>query len=444
MIKNLLCCLLLLPALAFGQKKDSKTEPVRIIGPMLGYVTFNEAHVWLQTEGVVIPLIQYWDVTASNLKKYARSEQVNTLHNIYKFVCTTEAGHKYQYKVIYNVVQYKEDSLMRFTTPELWRWRKDPADFKIAFGSCHYVNDSNADRPGKPYGDNPTRIFENIADKNPNMMLWLGDNIYLREPDWGSETGIYNRYDAMRNQPAIDRLLRKCPNYAIWDDHDFGPNDANGSFAFKATTKAAFIDYWCNPTQGMPGVSGITSQFEYNDAQFFLLDNRYNRVVDPTQPEKNTILGAAQLQWLKQALLMAPSGDFKVICVGGQFLNTAAVYENYANWPKERQEILDWIKSNKIKNVVFLTGDRHHAELSMLKLTPEITVYDFTSSPLTSGVGSTKATENNTNRVEGSFYNKDRNFGILEFSGQGKDRKINFVLYDKYGSEQWRFSYNKE
>jgi alkaline phosphatase D len=103
-------------------------------------------------------------------------------------------------------------------------------------------------------------------------------------------------------------------------------------------------------------------------------------------------LGEVQREWLKQSLLRAHDTDFKVICVGGQFLNTAAVFENFANWDAERTEILNWIRDNKIHNVIFLTGDRHFAELSTVCLGEGLTVYDFTTSPLTSGVGRPKAT----------------------------------------------------
>jgi hypothetical protein len=52
--------------------------------------------------------------------------------------------------------------------------------------------------------------------------------------------------------------------------------------------------------------------------------------------------------------------------------------------------------------------------------------------------------EVNTNRVAGSFYNANRSFGMLEFSGKDKNRTISFVLYDKEGLEVYRLSYLRE
>ena len=38
------------------------------------------------------------------------------------------------------------------------------------------------------------------------------------------------RYRAVRAMPELRRLARATSHVAIWDDHDFGPNDADGSF----------------------------------------------------------------------------------------------------------------------------------------------------------------------------------------------------------------------
>jgi len=38
--------------------------------------------------------------------------------------------------------------------------------------------------------------------------------------------------------------------------------------------------------------------------------------------------------------------------------------ESYAKYPKERNDLFDFIAANNIKGVILLTGDRHYAELS--------------------------------------------------------------------------------
>ena len=51
-------------------------------------------------------------------------------------------------------------------------------------------------------------------------MLWLGDNVYLRE-DFHGQQSIYDRY-THTSTPEMANLLSSASNYAIWDDHDYG------------------------------------------------------------------------------------------------------------------------------------------------------------------------------------------------------------------------------
>jgi alkaline phosphatase D len=111
-------------------------------------------------------------------------------------------------------------------------------------------------------------------------------------------------------------------------------------------------------------------------------------------------------------------------------------FENYATFPEERQRLFDEIQQNNIKGVVFLTGDRHHSELSALHRPNDYPIYDWTVSPLTSGVAKSADQDNNVYRVPGSLV-QERNFGMLYFSGKKEDRQVKMVLYDTDGSSIW-------
>jgi alkaline phosphatase D len=100
------------------------------------------------------------------------------------------------------------------------------------------------------------------------------------------------------------------------------------------------------------------------------------------------------------------------------------------------------IAENKIKNVIFLTGDRHFAELSQMTLANNIRVLDITSSPLTSKpYGNSK--EVNSNRVEGTFVG-EQNFAHISFNGSGKERTMSIDLINKTGKSCWKKSYSIE
>jgi len=437
---------LILTLLSFSQKKDKtkeeKLEPI----VMLGYVDFREANIWVMNDDGV-NFIQYWDVTQPDekVKVLGTVKKVNNQFISDFKIGPLQPGTTYQYKLLgFLGIGDKDEKVYKLTTPALWRYRTPPPDFQIAVGSCHYTNEKAFDRLSAPYGDTATEIFDKIVSKNPSLMIWGGDNIYLREPDWGSETGIYERYIHLRKQNGMKNLLSACPNVAIWDDHDFGPNDGNGSFANKEKTLKAFNDFWANPGSGMSEFKGITYAFDLNDVHFLMMDNRYHRTPDFCDScQEETILGKSQLDWFKMNLLYLPADEFKVVCIGGQFLNTAKVYENHSKWEWERNDIIQFIYKHKIKNVVFITGDRHMSELSLLQKTGEPTIYDFTVSPLTSGVFS-KFNEINANRVEGTLFLNERNFGIVQFVGKGKERSIRFILHDKTGNEVYMKQYVRE
>ena len=94
-----------------------------------------------------------------------------------------------------------------FRTQPLREWRTDPPDASIAIGSCAYVNDGRFDRPGTPFGAS-FEIFDVIADQWPDAMLWLGDNVYFREPEWTSPEGMSARYRAYRS-------CRRCSDCGV-------------------------------------------------------------------------------------------------------------------------------------------------------------------------------------------------------------------------------------
>lgn len=332
-----------------------------------------------------------------------------------------------------------QSKVYEFTTQELWQWRKDAPDFSIVFGSCAYVNDSEFDRPGKAYGQSDS-IFNVISALKPNAMIWGGDNIYLREGDFETQANMEARYLKARQVPSIKKLLSTCPQYAVWDDHDFGPNDSHSSFQYKKESLAAFKEMWGNSNFGFPKNENncITGKVSINDVDLYLMDNRSFRIPPGTEGVTPQMLGKEQIQWLIEDL-KSSKASFKLIAIGSQVLSSVADFENYANYAEERNYLLDLLAKNNIKNVVFLTGDRHFSELSQLKLSGNVRVLDITASPLTSKPYS-NSKEINSNRVEGTFLG-EQNFAHITFTGTAKERTLGIVLMDKNGKMCWKKSY---
>lgn len=409
-------------------------------GPMVGYCEMTEAVIWAQTTKEASVRVDYYakDKPAEvfSSKTYKSSE--NNYFTNHIVLTQLQQGKEYHYDLLINNQKIALPYDTSFSSKKLWQWREKAPDFTIALGSCSYISEEALDRPGKPYGSNYS-IFESIAKKNPDIMLWGGDNVYLREADWDSKSGIYHRYTHTRSLKEMQPLLASTQNIAIWDDHDFGPDDSDRSFYNKYTTQQAFKDFWANKSYGMDAEQkeGIFSNYNWSDAEFFLLDNRFFKSPNKRLTGEKTMLGTAQIQWLIDALTYSKA-SFKIIVIGGQVLNTEAVFENYENYKSEKDFLLSEILANQIKGVVFISGDRHFTELSSLKRPNTYPLYDWTVSPLTSGHGNLEriTKEPNTNRVPGSLF-AQHVFGTLSFSGEKETRQMKLSLFDKDGAELW-------
>jgi alkaline phosphatase D len=432
-MRLLILSFLVLPLRAMAQSS--------LTGPMVGHCDMLEATIWMQCKGPCEAAIEYWAVDRpDSILRTATvrglAEQAYALDVVVRQVVP---GTTYGYRPIIDGKPVEIGQPLTFRTQALWAHRTDPPPFRVITGSCAYINEPAYDRPGTPYGGD-LGIYARMAERNADLMLWLGDNVYLREPDWGSRTGYLHRYTHVRSEPALQPLLRTGAHYAIWDDHDHGPNDSDGSFVHSGTGREVFDLFWPNPTCGVPGVPGIGTDFSHADVDFFLLDNRTYRVPGDLRTSQPTILGDAQVDRLIRALKYSRA-SFKIVAVGGQVLNSAAVFENHATVPKEREGLLRRLAEEDIRNVIFLTGDRHFTELSSVKLDNGATVWDLTCSPLTSSAYVPK--ETNEHRVEGTLVT-ERNFAELSFSGTKAGRTMTITVFNAAGVQLWQRAIQRE
>lgn len=407
-------------------------------GPMVGYSDVREVMLWVQTKSPGRVRFEYWETSTPQVRLKTpevetRREQACTAHIVADEVVP---GSIYGYELFIDGNRVALNYPLRFQTQPVWRWVKGPTTSTIAIGSCAYINDTLFDATAD-YGSTAS-IFTSISQKRPDAMLWLGDNIYLRDREWNSRTGILKRYTHVRSLPILQPLLAATHHYAIWDDHDFGPNDFDRGWWNKSAALEGFRLFWANPSYGLEEGSGITTTFEWADAQFFLLDNRWFRTPNGRRTGgQHTLLGKRQRDWLIDALVSSQA-KFKFVAAGGQFLNPAPAHETWANCaPIERMEILDTLAKERVEGVIFLSGDRHHTELSRLDRRGLYPLYDLTVSPLTSGVHLGGKDEVNHLRVENSFA-AERNFGLLTFSGPTNDRSLNVSIRSESGDEIWQ------
>ena len=435
-------CLLLLTAC-------QKNTPAQLLsGPMPAYSTQREVAVWLEAEHSHHASLTYHPAghpEAAVTLELPAPQPSPAGGEIYCFHPTLlQPGTVYEYSIRLDgkpLAFDKTDKPLTFKTQADWEFHAPPPDFSFITGSCLYLNDPPYDRPGKPYGQGDA-ILSHMAASGADFMLWLGDNLYLRPAEYTSPGGIWYRYQHDRSNPELQPLLRTMHHYAIWDDHDYGPNDSSRSYPLKETTLAAFKAHWPATSYGEPDNPGIYSSMTWSDCAFFLMDDRYYRDeqgLNPQEYPEKSVFGRKQLEWLKQSLLCHREATFKFIVIGGQFLHDNT-FETFSAYPHDRKELLDFIERYKISGVIFLTGDRHYTELTKMERgKASYPVYDLTCSPLGSGVARAVLTDVNPQRVEHTVV-PTQNFCKLSVTGPAKERTLKMTCIDKTGKQCWERS----
>jgi alkaline phosphatase D len=443
--------LTLLLTLLFSNS-DAKDKNSILSGPLLGDVEHRSAIIvfeLVQVPGKSIEvLVNKSD--QGNKEVIAFSQDPDKGKTVFKFeLGPLEMNTQFDYQIkVDGQILPNKTTYYHFKTKELWEWRKDAPDFNFVFGSCLYLNDSLYDRPGKPYGAPIKQIANSIAKDTASFMIWTGDNFYFREADYSSLSGLKYRWSHDRATSEIQEMLNIRPNYAIWDDHDYGNNDADASFKFKKESLELFKSYWGNPSYGTESIPGIFTKFSYSDCDFFLLDDRYYRspedfidsINGKPNPEK-IYWSKPQIDWLMYGLIQSKA-KFKFIVNGNQINNNFIVAgETVAHYNFEYNYLMTALKTNNIKGVVMLSGDRHFTEL--LKVTNQLNypLYEYTNSPITSGSfkGILKSKEaNNPLRIKGSVYT-DQNYGKIKVYGKKGDRQLEINTISPEGKVLFRY-----
>ena len=422
-----------------------------VAGPMIGYTELRTARIWTEVSPETSRLsIKYWkDKNPASAKTDLYAMPLTRDFPTATFTLTAlDPGTTYQFEMTAMNKQGIADKRKgTFATTRLWQYRNPAPDFSFLTGSCAYFNEPAYDRPGTPYGGDSS-IFVTMGKTNADMMLWLGDNWYTREVDYSSTWGLRYRAHRDRSLEVLQPLLKKMPQYAIWDDHDFGPNDFGASYPYTKESREVFMDYWSNPSYGQDD-KGIYTQFNVSDVAFFLLDDRTWRSNDDLKdslsgmpdPDKQ-MFGKQQMRWLKDALLTQRNATFKIIANGSQILNPSSPYDCLRHFGNEFNELMNFIAEYNISGVLFLTGDRHHSEIIKLERPGTYTLYDITVSPLTSHVYAPGGPEKDMpERVPGTSVN-EANFGLISVTGPKANRLLQITFLDIKGVEKgkWRIA----
>jgi len=310
------------------------------------------------------------------------------------------------------------------TTSEIGTFRTSPLEDKKADAHFTWSGDTDVSKinGNRYFGD--WLSLNAIRSENPDFFIYLGDIIYsdLRAtgllPDAQTLGDFRQIYKDSRDVPALHELLKSTSVYPAWDDHEVR-NDWAGQTVdptFFEIGKRSFSEY--TPIGQLhstsdPDCAGPT-QFRVKhwgkDVDLIILDTRTCRsanvqtqcqvggIVDlvPTLPSSiraqipfippqppagclaaindpdRTMLGTEQKVRFEDALLNSKA-KFKFVVTSVSIQQTFVLpYDSWEGYGAERSEILNFIRDNEIKNVIFLTTDLH------LNLMNEVFIDNFT------------------------------------------------------------------
>ena len=312
---------------------------------------------------------------------------------------------------------------------------------KIGFGSC---SDTLFPMP----------VLSILATKDPDLFVFLGDNIYGDTEDMAN---LQSKYDVLGATAEFQQIKEAASLLAVWDDHDYGANDAGKDYPMKAESEQIFLDFWEEPADSERRThEGIYHALLYEGTpgptlQIILLDTRYFRddltandgtgINDyiPNDDPSLTLLGDAQWTWLEAQLRV--EADLRIIASSTQFAHSYNGFESWNNLPAEKEKLLELIRTTEAEGVMFLTGDVHHAEFSQVEVAPGYTLFDATSSAISRFPS---PAEENTQRIGNAF--EPNNAGLVEIDWEAERVDISIIdvtdtkrLTHSFGFDEARF-----
>ena len=326
-------------------------------GPVVGGVTDTAAKVFLRTDQTAFVQVRY--STDPTFTSYSTSDRLTTdatsdftriipLNNL-----TSET--KYYLDVTVNGVPQLTSPYPYFAT------------FPPAGSSRNFTFLVLTDFINTKDLTESSQTFASAGFTNP-VFAFIGGDFDHRNPKILADKRMMFKdlYDPSTPYMSgfVNLILRKMAIAHQWDDHDAGLNGIDKTYARWDLSQQVFQEYV--PSYQLPSVTpGIWQKFGYAQADFFVLDCRSQRdpETDHDGPDKSMLdgnnLGASgELQWLKDGLLGSTAG-WKIIFTSVITNPTTKFPDAWAGYQTEWNSLKDYINSNNIQGIIFISGDLH-------------------------------------------------------------------------------------
>lgn len=341
-------------------RRAAAEEPAITHGPMLGAVSADSAAIWLRASRPAEVRVEVRAAAGDHSPPIVRlaatdPEQDNTATVRFHGLA---ADTPYRYEA--RVGDSRFEGTFHTTSPA-WRDR----EIRLVFGGCYKQTFNRM-----PTGDS---VFGRMAARHPDCIVFLGDFPYT---DQGRREELAAGHREIRGLPGFRDLTAATPTYGIYDDHDFGTNDCDGTHPFAAEALETFTHFWPNPSYGEDDVKGISTSFVIGPVEVFLLDGRYH-----ARQAEGTMLGRRQFAWLCRRL-EASTCRYKVLASGTPFDRVKV--DCWAGPPfiRERDALFAFIRDRGITGVIGISGDMHRSDVHRIPLGGGRFFYDFTAGAL--------------------------------------------------------------
>lgn len=262
--------------------------------------------------------------------------------------------------------------------------------------------------------DGGYRIFRTMLRYPADFFIFVGDTVYADLPCRGPAVvpgaafvattlpQFRARHRHNRADEPLQGLLRRTPVYAVWDDHEVRNNFAGAAEPLMPIGRRAFLDYWPVATPD-DDPTRLYRRFRWGSLlEVFILDTRQYRS-DNAQPDGpgKTMLGAVQRQWLvdgvggSDALWKVVVSSVPLSIPVGRpqerdSWSNASVFglpQEGTGFATERDAILRRLRELRVRNLVFVAADVHHAELIRHHPWLDFSFHEFVAGPLSAGTG---------------------------------------------------------
>jgi alkaline phosphatase D len=397
-------------------------------GPVVGGVTASKANVFVRTDQATSVLLRYG--TNSNLNNHMVSEMFTTdaTSDFTKVIPLADLSAETTYYL--NVVVNGVSQL----TPPYPSFATFPSG--ASSRSFSFVVLTDFTTTGKLASS--VQTFASAAATKP-VFAFLGGDFDHRDPLTllDKRQMFKDLYDA--NTPFmgdfVNLILRRTPIIHQWDDHDSGVNNIDKNYLDWNLNKLVFQEYV--PSYPLPLIiPGIWQKFSYAQADFFVLDCRSQRdpETDPDDANKSMLdgnnLGATgELYWLEHGLLRSPA-RWKIIFTSVITNPTTKFPDGWAGYQTEWNALKDFINTNNIEGVVFISGDLHLGAIDNGRAAgfPEMCV----AQPNSIQVGNRCATARVGQWSEGFYNDTCSGFGLVTIL-KNPDR-LTLQMADEFGT----------